>query len=1141
MVSGRGQRRVKLLAGAVAAALALMAGDGRAQVFDPSSPAVRDAYAGPVTSAKTQAALTGLNTTILTTQSIFSFGSSFSADFMCACGGNFTFNIVPVIPVFGSTLLLAGTDADLGTPGAPVDLTLKRLQAQASFTTARDFTVNLSTINTDAFDITLNGIVTANGALAKEGTGVLSLNGPNIWNGNQIYLFGGTLQGNAASLGTGITVPVLPATVRFDQNVDGTYSSQITGAATIVKSGAGRLTVNAASSISREVRVEEGVLALSGAGTFGSSATGLTVQAGATLDISAADGSRQFGALNGGGSVVLGANTLRSKAVPFTNTTFSGAISGTGGFEWLGGGTLTLASPQFYSGTTTVSGNTLRLEGAGRLNPSSPLVVGPSAIFDISAADGTREVGSLQGTISSSINLGANTLVAGANNADTTFSGSVVGTGGFTKAGIGTLTFNGSNAYTGTTTIAAGTLNTRAGNISETTVNHAVLAFARNKETAGTNYFESDTDVYSGTISGSGRVVKEGDGALWLRGINTYTGGTTVSNGALIGNTASLQGNIANNATLAFYQVTDGTYSGNLGGTGKLFVYGPGLVTMTGNGAADFTGVGGRLHVTGSLASNVAVAPGAEFGGPGTITGNVVNAGRLTRGTAGMGPININGNVAFVPGSTLAVKADAAGNSDRLVLSNGGAAAITGGTVDVQAQAGAYALQTPYTIVQAPGGVTGQFSSVTSNLAFLSPLLTYDPGNVYLTLTRNDVPFTAIIATANQSEAALAFMRIAQAGNSEDSALVLNTLVGLSSAQARAAFDSIAGAGRAAMSQTGVFNQRAINQNIVARLGVSEGGNAPATGIASSPLQIAFDESLRNDSAPAYAQALPSPASPADRTDASKGFWVRGYGGKGRLDGDANAAGADFRFGGVLAGFDHAFHGGMTLGVFGGYAEPRSDQDGAVGSARTRNHQLGTYGRYRDGAWYLDGIASYARQDTDATRLVVVGPLVRTASGSFNGYSWAAHVETGYTLASGITPMAALSWLRQSQDAYDEQGAGALNLSVPSQRSESLRSMLGARAVHTFHATGAQWTVEGRAAWAHEFNDPVAASARLAGDPSAAIFSVTGPAVPRDSAVIGTGISTELKRDLRFYADVNAELNGQQRTYALGAGLRYQW
>jgi hypothetical protein len=72
MVSGRGQRRVKLLAGAVAAALALMASDVRAQVFDPNSPAVRDAYIGAATSEKIQAALSGLNSTSLPPQALFS-------------------------------------------------------------------------------------------------------------------------------------------------------------------------------------------------------------------------------------------------------------------------------------------------------------------------------------------------------------------------------------------------------------------------------------------------------------------------------------------------------------------------------------------------------------------------------------------------------------------------------------------------------------------------------------------------------------------------------------------------------------------------------------------------------------------------------------------------------------------------------------------------------------------------------------------------------------------------------------------------------------------------------------------------------------------------------------------------------------
>src|SRR6185436_5599880 len=155
---------------------------------------------GTVTSEKIQAALSGLNKTGEVTQTLFgSFASSsvsFSGDFT-GRGSFVVFNPIVVL-----TNIFAASDADLGAPGAPVDLTQKYLQALAGFTTARDFTVATSTIDTQTFNLTLNGVVTANGPLTKQGSGTLTLNGANVWNGNTIDLSGGTLQGNAASLAT---------------------------------------------------------------------------------------------------------------------------------------------------------------------------------------------------------------------------------------------------------------------------------------------------------------------------------------------------------------------------------------------------------------------------------------------------------------------------------------------------------------------------------------------------------------------------------------------------------------------------------------------------------------------------------------------------------------------------------------------------------------------------------------------------------------------------------------------------------------------------------------------------------------------------------------------------------------------------
>ncbi|HET7157498.1 MAG TPA: autotransporter outer membrane beta-barrel domain-containing protein [Burkholderiales bacterium] len=52
---------------------------------------------------------------------------------------------------------------------------------------------------------------------------------------------------------------------------------------------------------------------------------------------------------------------------------------------------------------------------------------------------------------------------------------------------------------------------------------------------------------------------------------------------------------------------------------------------------------------------------------------------------------------------------------------------------------------------------------------------------------------------------------------------------------------------------------------------------------------------------------------------------------------------------------------------------------------------------------------------------------------------------------------------------------------------------------------------------------------------------MTGINIPRDTAVLGLGLSAEAKRNLRLYADVSAELNSVQRAVVFSAGMRYQW
>ena len=279
--------------------------------------------------------------------------------------------------------------------------------------------------------------------------------------------------------------------------------------------------------------------------------------------------------------------------------------------------------------------------------------------------------------------------------------------------------------------------------------------------------------TFSGTISGSGSLVKEGEGTLTLSGNNSYTGGTLVNEGTLAVGSSTALGtgtlSLAEDTTLqaaanwltlanAIQLLGDATVdtqsntltlSGSISGTGGLDKIGSGTLILT--GVSTYTGDTnvneGVLRVDGSLVSAVSVNEGGTLMGTGTIGGLEVGSGGIVApgNLIAIGTLRVAGDVSFDEDSVFRVKANAAGQSDKIIAT--GAASIDGGTVQVLAQSGNYARQTRYTILTASGGVDGEFENVTSNLAFLTPLLTYDPNNVFLTLIRNDITFASVAQT----------------------------------------------------------------------------------------------------------------------------------------------------------------------------------------------------------------------------------------------------------------------------------------------------------------------------------------------------------------------------------------------------------
>ncbi|GJD46728.1 hypothetical protein AFCDBAGC_4612 [Methylobacterium cerastii] len=505
-----------------------------------------------------------------------------------------------------------------------------------------------------------------------------------------------------------MTVPVGPAHaacaatttgLACDGPDDVTLATSVGGSGGLSKAGTGSVTLSAANTYAGGTSLTAGTLTTTGAGTLGVPDAALVVSGG-RLDLGGTTQNVGLVRLTGG---TIADGTLRGSVYDVQSGSIDAALTGPGPLVKSGAGTVTLSGANTYSGGTRVDGGTLQLTSTGRLGAADAALVVGGGTLDLGGTSasagpvvltaGTIRNGTLRGAI---YGLQAGTV-------DAVLSGS----GSLAKSGDGTVLLTQANSYSGATTVTNGILRAGiAGALPAGTT--LIVAGAGSLDLAGTNQSVA-------ALNGDGRV---------------SLGGATFTVGSNGGNAL---------------------FSGTIDGTGALVKAGAGRLDLTGNSpfAGSVTVAEGHLRVGGNLgAADVSVASGAIIEGTGTLGGlNIRSGGRVAPGYDAIGTLSANGNVLFEAASTYQVKADAAGHSDRIVA--GGIASLRGGLVDVQAQAGTYRANTTYTILDAAGGVQGRFAGVTANFAFLTPSLTYANDTVQLYLARNDLGFDTAGATFN--------------------------------------------------------------------------------------------------------------------------------------------------------------------------------------------------------------------------------------------------------------------------------------------------------------------------------------------------------------------------------------------------------
>lgn len=250
----------------------------------------------------------------------------------------------------------------------------------------------------------------------------------------------------------------------------------------------------------------------------------------------ATGGTATVGTGSSAGYTVHTFTTTGTSALTFNGSVFSslgatltGQITGTGNLTYTSPGTLTLSASNSFTGTTRAAAGTLQIGVADALaNSTLNLDPADSGTVAFSAPAGTvYRLGGLAG--SKALALGNGSLMVGGNNASTTFSGGISGTGGLTKLGTGSLTLTGTSSYAGGTVVSAGSLIGTTDAIRGGIVNNATVEFAQ--ATSGST---------TGGMTGTGALVKSGTGAATLAGTTAVTGAITVNAGRLV---------IANNAS----------------------------------------------------------------------------------------------------------------------------------------------------------------------------------------------------------------------------------------------------------------------------------------------------------------------------------------------------------------------------------------------------------------------------------------------------------------------------------------------------------------------------------------------------------------------------------------------------------------
>ncbi len=535
-------------------------------------------------------------------------------------------------------------------------------------------------------------------------------------------------------------------------------------------------------------------------------------------------------------------------------------------------------------------------------------------------------------------------------------------------------------------------------------------------------------------------------------------------------------------------------FTGVLNGPANL-VLSQGQTTTISSNSAAFNGTtrvvdDSILAVNGSLGGDVIVDYGT-LKGSGNVNIVTVNSQGVIAPGNSIGTMNV-GSTTFNPGSVYEVEVNNAGQSDLIDAS--GTVTINGGSVKSILYPN-YIPNYAYQIITAAGGVTGTFDSAMPTL-FLTPFLSYDANNVYLTIAPN-TDAVENIATTNNQRSVVSILDTASPNDALNALYALTTV-----ADAQQALNSLSGEAHASVTGGLIQDQALLRQQVRIR--------------------------------------------PALQRKVGDGrVWANTFGSRRDVDGSAETASMHHYTRGAMSGIDGQKD-GYKLGIAVGVSDADFKIKDRKSKADSESYTVMLYGGKDLGSDVgLTMSAGYTHSDINTKRTIEFPGFSGTSKASYNAdtLQFAAGMDKTFKRAdTSMRPYVDGSYIYHKTQSFHESGDAGL-------KGDDQVNMIGTATLGVdvgqdvyFKPDMPPIHLSAGAAYQHVLGGDADPQAELAfNDSTSEYYTITGAPIDQNSLIMRLGAAYRINETLSLEMNYGAALAPESTAHNIMGQISYKF